>query len=337
MDPDMMQPEVSYSISDLKEFTDRDPNPVIAFYGGEPLLRIPLLKEIMDKVPAKWFMLQTNAIYLDQLEPEYTNRLQTLLVSIDGRKFITDHYRSNGVYDTVVKNVHHVRDNGFDNDLIARMAISRESDIFKEVTHLLGLGIFDHIHWQLDVFWSEEGSWDIQRWIDKLYNPGITKLVDFWYDAMCEGIILGFVPFQAIMKTLLRGETTGMRCGAGSDCFAITTTGDITICPICPDFDFANVGNIHSTDPEDIRDVMAVGTPCPKCEIYGICGGRCLFANHAKLWSDAGFEIVCGTVKHLVSELVRIQPGIEKLIENGTLSMEDFEYPLTNNCCEIIP
>ncbi|MCK5661786.1 MAG: hypothetical protein KAH86_10515, partial [Methanosarcinales archaeon] len=106
---------------------------------------------------------------------------------------------------------------------------------------------------------------------------------------------------------------------------------------ICPDFDFANVGNIHDTDPEDIRDVMCVGTPCTECEIYGICGGRCLFANHAKLWSGDGFDTVCGTVKHLVSELVRIQPEIEKLIEDGVLSMEDFEYPLTNNCCEIIP
>ena len=82
---------------------------------------------------------------------------------------------------------------------------------------------------------------------------------------------------------------------------------------------------------------MKVGEPCPSCEEYGICGGRCLFANKQKLWGEDGFRKVCETVKHTILQLRIHLPEVSKLIEHGTISIEDFNYPEFNNGCEIIP
>jgi radical SAM protein with 4Fe4S-binding SPASM domain len=43
--------------------------------------------------------------------------------------------------------------------------------------------------------------------------------------------------------------------------------------------------------------------PCTKCEHFKICGGRCLYANHAKLWPKEGGTLICETVIHLIKEL----------------------------------
>jgi len=50
--------EIQYSVEDLRNFLSKDSDPVIEFYGGEPLLRIKTMKEIMDSVPGR-FVIQT--------------------------------------------------------------------------------------------------------------------------------------------------------------------------------------------------------------------------------------------------------------------------------------
>jgi len=74
----------------------RDPEPVIGFYGGEPLLAMDFMYEVMDKVSAKAFTLQTNATLLDRIEDRYLYRLYSILASIDGGRMVTDCCRGQG-------------------------------------------------------------------------------------------------------------------------------------------------------------------------------------------------------------------------------------------------
>lgn len=339
----MVPKNVTYAVDELRHFVEKDPEPYIAFYGGEPLLRTRLMKEIMDTVPAKAFMLQTNAIRLKQLEPEYVKRLHTILVSVDGRRTTTDYYRGVGTYDKVIENIKWVRDTGFPGDLVARMAVSEHSVIFEEVSHLLDIiykdrRLFDNVHWQLDVFWSGEEWNDLDGWINKRYNPGITRLIERWVGRMQQGDgVEGIVPFKAIMGALLTGRKVRMWCGAGRDAFSIMPDGRILCCPICPEFEFANVGELRTSSPNAIRNLMDVEDPCLECDILDICGGRCLFANKARLWGEEGYKKVCGTVRHLITELRRVKPTVEDLIKKGTVDKKAFAYPEVNNGCEIIP
>lgn len=308
-------------------------------YGGEPTLKPLLIVELMDRFPSARFMLQTNALLLNQLPVEYTNRFHSILVSIDGREDTTDWYRSEGVYQKVMQNVHWLYEIGFEGDIVARMAVSEHSDIYREVRHLLDVEpSFNNVHWQMNVIWNAEDNWtDFDRWVKESYNPGITRLIEEWVAKMENGVIEGIVPFLPLMHTLLTSESSEMRCGSGLDTFAIHVDGRIGVCPISPDWEFSLVGNIWDSDPSELKNCMTVDDPCPTCEEFGVCGGRCLFANKQRLWGDEGFEKVCDITRHLINELKRQVPTVQELVDTGKITIGDFKYPEYNNGCEIIP
>jgi putative peptide-modifying radical SAM enzyme len=332
--------EIQYSLDDLSSFLEKDDDVQLMLYGGEPTLRIPLITEVMKRFSKARFMLQTNGLLLNQIPEEYARRFHSILVSIDGIEETTDGYRSKGVYQSVIDNVRWLREIGYEGDIVARMAVSEQSDIYRDVRHLVELRnpSFDHVHWQLNVVWDAEGNWhDFDGWLDNSYNPGISRLANEWVATMKSGVVDGIVPFLPIMRTLVTGKDSELRCGSGLDTFAIHVDGSIGVCPISPDWEFSIVGNIKSSSPEELKNVMHVDEPCPSCEIFGICGGRCLFANKERLWGEEGFAKVCGSVKHLVASFRRHVPAVRRLIEEGVVSIEDFNYPEFNNGCEIIP
>ncbi|MFX0183620.1 MAG: SPASM domain-containing protein [Candidatus Hodarchaeota archaeon] len=233
-----------------------------------------------------------------------------------------------------------IQEKGYREDLIARMTVSSDSDIYRDVSSLLSLKnpAFDHIHWQLDVIWSNKDQWpDFENWVQNSYNPGITALIEEWIAQMNQSNqVLGIVPFIGIMNTLLTDTSCKLRCRAGIDAFAIQTNGEIYACPVCPEFTDFKVGNVFNNKLDEIRNTLHIKSPCVECEVYTICGGRCLFANYHNFWED-DFFIVCKTVKHLINELKRVKPFIQKMIKEDTLSYEMFDYPKFNNSCEIIP
>jgi len=331
--PEYVMPhDVQYSVDDLKKFISRDENPSIAFYGGEPLLRIDLMEEIMDKIKAEHYILQTNGLLLDRVEDEYLQRFSTILVSIDGVRDVNDFYKGN-VYERVIRNVKLVKEK-FDGELIARMVASEKTDIFRDVLHLLSLG-FTHAHWQLNAVWSPDDLWtDFRGWVKK-YNEGISKLAEYWVKKLEEGMILGIVPFLGVLKPMFFEPNTSPPCGSGVNSFAITTDGRVVACPICADMVWNEAGTLES-NPKELKKVELL-EPCKSCKYSYICGGRCLFFNYERIWGEEGFRLVCETVKHLIREMERIKPRIEELVKMGVVSLEDFYYPKYNNTTEIIP
>jgi putative peptide-modifying radical SAM enzyme len=335
--------EVSYTVEELRKFMIQDPKPSIIFYGGEPLIRKSLMEKIMKSVSAERYLLQTNALNLTDLESEYLKRFDAILVSIDGRKETTDTYRGKGVYNRILENLRSIREKGFRGDLIARMTASEQTDIFLDVMHLLELDDpnFDHVHWQIDALWDSPPKlrWtDFDKWISESYKPGVMKLVRTWGDAILrEKRVLPIVPFNGVMHTLLNGEKAGLRCGSGINSFAVTTNGDITVCPIAPEWDFAKVGTIFNSRPEDLPCKVRITEPCTQCEILNLCGGRCLFANKTKLWGEIGFQTVCRSTRVMISELSKLKDPIMHMILGKEISQNEFESVPYNNGTEIIP
>jgi len=332
--------EIQYSLDDLASFLAKDNEIQLMLYGGEPTLRVPLITKLMDRFPQARFMLQTNALLLNQIPEDYVRRFHSILVSIDGTEETTDSYRSRGVYQKVIKNVRWLREIDYEGDIVARMVVSEQSDIYRDVRHLIDLRnpSFDNVHWQLNVVWDAEDNWhDFDKWVVEVYNPGITRLVEEWVRKMEDGVIEGIVPFKPLMLSLLTGEGVEMRCGSGLDTFAIHVDGKIGVCPISPDWDFSIVGNIWDSEPQELRNVMRVDEPCPSCGEFEICGGRCLFANKERLWGDEGFEKICEISRHLIKTLKENVPRVKELIEKGVISIEELDYPEYNNGCEIVP
>ncbi|MDH7563810.1 MAG: TIGR04084 family radical SAM/SPASM domain-containing protein [Candidatus Bathyarchaeota archaeon] len=333
--------KISYDLDALRRFCSRDAECVLTFYGGEPLLCVDEIKQIMDAVKVKHFMIQTNGLLLDRLEPEYVNRFHTILISVDGNEALTDFYRGKGTFRKVMDNLKLIKGNGFSGELIARMTVMEQTDIYRQVRWLLENAEFPFasVHWQLNAgFWKT----DFQRrgfkqWTEESYNPGIRRLAEFWVDYMCErGKVLRLYPLLGIAYSLLRGEKEAlMRCGAGWVNYAIQTDGYIVSCPTMWGMKDYYLGHVGSADPRMLARVF-VKEPCTECNLLGVCGGRCLYANVTKRWSAETYGLVCGTVRNLVEAIADQLPRIRRLAESGRISLEDFEF-VKYNGCEIIP
>jgi putative peptide-modifying radical SAM enzyme len=300
----------------------------------------------MGILPKAKFCLQTNGSLLHKLPTDLLLNMDTVLVSIDGDSDLTNLNRGKGSYERAVKNAKDARDRGYTHDLVARMTVGEQSDIYQAVTHLLTIPhndrpLFDHVHWQLNVQWDTPAfaSYkDFFAWRDTNYNPGITKLADDFIEAIGRREILGIVPFLGILWSYLSGEKwETVRCSSGWESFNVATNGDITACPIAPEFE--SLGNIATLKtPAAMHHKVKVGEPCDTCEVLSECGGRCLYCNETQWWDREGFLEVCNTVKHLLKELrERVLPVVKKSIEDGVFTLDDWHYPPYNNSTEIIP
>jgi putative peptide-modifying radical SAM enzyme len=315
---------LSVSVEKLKSFIAKDKDAVIVFYGGEPLLEIEKIKEIMDAIPVNYRM-QTNGKLLCELPIEYAKRIGKMLVSIDGSKERTDFNKGKGTYELVTGNVKNLRKKGYEGEIVARMTISDFPDVYEQVLHLLETELFDSVHWQLDAqfFRFDFNEKQFAKFAEE-YNKSVSKLVDYWLAEMKKGKVLRLYPFIGIMDSLLKHEKTGLRCGAGYAGYAITTSGKIVACPIMNNIEDFKAGTLE-TEPENLKK-FNVGGKCLTCEIKDKCGGRCLYANKAELWPEKGQELVCRTVKHLIAELEKAMPKVDKLISEGKIKTSDFNY-----------
>ena len=126
----------------VKAFLSKDSSPVLVFYGGEPLLQIDRVRELIDAlcdVPNIQFRMQTNGKLLDKLGVDYLNKIGKILVSVDGTRERTDFNKGVGTYDCVVRNLLRVREEGYKGEVVARMCVSEFPDLYEQVMHLVGL------------------------------------------------------------------------------------------------------------------------------------------------------------------------------------------------------
>ena len=174
---------VAYGIDLLRNFLEQDSDPVVIFYGGEPLLQMNRLKETMDAVPNAHFIIQTNGLMLDRLDSNYLNRLESIFVSLDGDEALTDYYRGRGTYRRVADNVKKVRELGFRGEIVARMTVAEATEIDTQVLALINRDTLpiSSVHWQLDaLFWQNDyPKRRFSEWVTQSYNPRLRKLIPY--------------------------------------------------------------------------------------------------------------------------------------------------------------
>ncbi|MBU7028732.1 MAG: TIGR04084 family radical SAM/SPASM domain-containing protein [Theionarchaea archaeon] len=316
-------PQSEVDIPKLEAFLEKDLNPVLIFYGGEPLLEIEKMKEIIDNIDIPCRM-QTNGLLLNRLPKKYLSKISKILVSLDGDKKRTNHNRGKGTFEKVMKNIYSIR-KWYKGEIIARMTIAQDCpDIYEQVVSLIGDG-FTSVHWQLDAgfYRSDFDEKEFTQFVRR-YNRSISKLICFWVQKMKRGTVITLYPFVGVVSSLLYNEKTKLRCGAGQTGYCITTNGRLAACPITNHIEDFAAGTLD-THPQTLKKFDVSGR-CLQCEIKDICGGRCLYWNRAHLWPNRGDDLICTTVYHLIMELESSIPTIQKLIQKGIIQTEDFKY-----------
>jgi putative peptide-modifying radical SAM enzyme len=332
--------KADYEFALLDKFCREDPDCVLTFYGGEPLLCINEIKQIMSMTEPRHFMIQTNGLFLDKLEPEYVNRFHTILVSLDGDEELTDYYRGKGTFRKVMDNLKLTMRNGFRGEFIARMTVMEQTDIYKQVTWLINNAEFpfSSVHWQLNAgFWANDyARRGFKRWSTESYVSGVWRLARFWVDYMeAKRSVLRLYPLLGVANSLLSNEKAKLRCGGGWINYAIQTDGYIIPCPTMWGMKKYYLGHISNAHPLKLKKIF-VDAPCTECDVFNVCGGRCLYANVTKRWSADAYAEVCNTVRELVNAVKTELPRINKLIGDGKARLNDFDF-LKYNGCEIIP
>lgn len=322
--------DVKYDLAKLKSLIERDERATVIFYGGEPLQNPRFIMRFMDSVRARRYGIQTNGTLYRLLPEAYWRRMDVALISVDGREEITDKHRGKGVYRKAVEAAKYVKSLGV--ETIARMAVTQDSDIYEEVTHLLSLGVFDKVHWQLDVVWSEE--WDFASWAWNSYLPGVRRLYDLFLSELKRGKVIKVVPFLGVISAHYFGGFKGVACGAGVESVAVNTDGRILSCPIAVRESWAVLGTVDKgfrllEDPYPER--------CKSCEFLKYCGGRCLYAQMENYWSEKAFEEVDNVTKEYLRIVLSGIPVIDELIREGVIRKEDLYYDPTEDSTEVIP
>ncbi len=331
-DPSIVPPLPRYDPRLLEELVSRDPDPVVAFYGGEPLLNKRFVEGAVRALRGRSrLVLQTNGLLIGRVDPDVLRSFDAILISIDGVEEVNDAHRGRGTYARAVGAARHLRSIGYGGDLIARMTATADTDIYRDVKHLLALGLFDHVHWQLNVVWSDR--WDFSSWADRSYLPGIERLAEEWVEALERGEVLGIAPFQGIvMRHVLGGPDPP--CGSGSTSVAVSTDGRILACPIAVQEGWAVLGTLE--EGFEVRD-YGIRDRCSGCEYYRECGGRCLYSFMERLWGEEGQEEVCRVTRATIRSVLSRMRRIEGAVSSGAVSWDDVFYPKFNNTVEIIP
>jgi sulfatase maturation enzyme AslB (radical SAM superfamily) len=83
-------------------------------------------------------------------------------------------------------------------------------------------------------------------------------------------------------------------------------------------------GNLDS-NPSELKKFSCKDV-CGDCEVYDLCGGRCIYWRKAKLWPKIGDEMICDSIKFYIKLINSKMDGIYSLIEKGIIKEEDFDY-----------
>ncbi|MGC8647028.1 MAG: TIGR04084 family radical SAM/SPASM domain-containing protein [Thermoplasmata archaeon] len=328
-DPALVPYNVKYDIKKLIEFLNRFEKKTVVFYGGEPLLNFKFIEEFFKYDIGKVRTgIQTNGTLIRNFNEEFWKNFDFALLSIDGNRDITDIHRGSGVYDKVISGAEYLKSMNI--ETIARMAISHDNDIFRSVNHLINTGLFDKIHWQLDVIWDI--PWDVKSWADKSYLPGIDKLLDIFIENIEKNRILKIVPFLGILNSYYFSKFEHVPCGAGKRSFTINSDGRILACPIAVNEHWSILGNLNGLFSE-----FSEKLECHRCDYFPYCGGRCLYAYKERFWGEEGFRNICYITQKTVDSVLSRADSIKKILERNNMKIEDLKYDPTEDSTEIIP
>lgn len=123
-------------------------NNSIVFFGGEPSLVPDIILRIIERTSYLNlnYSIYTNGLLLNNLPDILLEKLQTILIAIDGDKKSHETYKPIGSYEKAINNIKCIR-NKTNAQIIGRITMEENTNIYMSVKNLLE--IFDFVHWQI--------------------------------------------------------------------------------------------------------------------------------------------------------------------------------------------
>jgi radical SAM protein with 4Fe4S-binding SPASM domain len=306
------QGNVSYSLEILEAFIDRhlrELETYVTFYGGEPTLNQPFMREVMERYPHFRFQLQTNGTLLDNLPDSVLSRLSNILVSIDGGEKTTDGYRGRGIYRQVIKNLGKVRDR-IGGTVTARVTWSNDEISFEELDELAHT--FDYLYFQ---FVAGEAYTSVGM---EKRKAVLSRLIERFF-ASTEQIypiipLMGAVRNKVLPSRVIERYAGKTQCRASTHILNIMPDGKVYPCPDMMHLPEMLQGDIVANwlKPSPLQPHPDM--PCNDCAAYAWCRGNCMknlylaYVKNDEKYRQHVTDPICDLVRFMGEEIDRHQP-----------------------------
>ncbi len=289
----------------------------VDFFGGEPLLNLQVVKDIVTYAKQQGekhgktfnFTMTTNCLLLNKENIDYLNKeMDNIVLSIDGRREVHNAVRKslNGkdCFDTILKNAINMRKARGDKKYYVRGTFTANNlDFSKDILALNDYG-FDQISVEPVVLEETSPMALKKEHLEKIldeYEKFSKEYLDRRND---DGRWFNFFHF---MIDLEHGPCPNKRltgCGAGTEYLAVTPIGEIYPCHQFAGKNEYKIGDVfQGIDNQKIRDNFAKicvlnKEHCQDCFAKYFCGGGCS-ANALNLSGklDGQYELGCEMTK----------------------------------------
>jgi uncharacterized protein len=214
----------------------------VDFFGGEPLMNFDMIKELVsyarkrEKEAGKnfRFTLTTNGVLIDDDVIDFANReMSNVVLSLDGRKEIHDHYRvdfaGNGSWEKIVPKFQKlVEKRGHKNYYMRGTFTHRNPDFVKDIEEMLRLG-FTELSMEPVVCEPTDPSALTEQDLPIVLEQ-YEKLAELMQKKRKEGKPFTFYHYMIDLKggPCVYKRVSG--CGSGTEYMAVTPWGDLYPC-----------------------------------------------------------------------------------------------------------
>ena len=277
---------VDFSVANLNSFSEDSPL-CIVFFGGEPLMRVDLIKHTINYIKTKYanknvaYSITTNGTILsDEIIHIFKDNKFSVLVSIDGPdnefNLRKDHAGNKSFYQ-VMDFIKVLKENGIYTELRATLVNTNpyivETFDFFEQQKLPFFVSFAYASENKDHHWAEYDNnliTSIKSQFDRLLDYYIKKIENHEtiYDKH----------FYQRNEMLRFRENKRIACGAGRTYFTIMSSGDIFACAHFMNQKEHSIGNINCVDIKpDTHKAIEIDKieECSKCWAKHLCLGSC--------------------------------------------------------------
>ena len=265
----------------------------VDFFGGEPLLNFPLIKEVVayarslekEKDKLFRFTVTTNGMLLDDEKIDYINReMYNVVLSVDGRPEVNDRIRrrvdGSGCYEKIMPNFKKLVARRGDGQYYIRGTFTRYNlDFSEDVLHFYHEG-FDQISVEPVVAPASAPYALTEEHLPRIYEE-YERLAQKIIDYRRAGKRFNFFHF---MLDLDQGPCAIKRlrgCGCGNEYVAVTPDGDVYPCHQFVGMPGYQMGDIWSgTIDQEMKADFAKATvydkpECRTCWARFYCSGGC--------------------------------------------------------------
>lgn len=264
----------------------------IDFFGGEPLVNMPVVKYVTEYVRQKEketgkvfkLTLTTNGVLLNDENIKWLNDNNiSMVLSLDGRKEVHDHMRpdvgGHGTYDKVVKNFKKLVDSRDGNNYYLRGTFTnRNMDFSKDVLSMADEG-FDILSVEPVVLKDSLYGFTKED-LPKIFAE-YDKLTEIYLKRKKEGKGFFFFHFNIDLE---HGPCVAKRlsgCGAGHEYYAVAADGNMYPCHQFAGRENYMLGNVfegvkNKELPKEFRKTHVLSKEkCRDCWAKFFCSGGC--------------------------------------------------------------